>query len=101
MTIFCEISQKLFSTYFDIIRDVLFLINLSKLLQGGSFFLKWVSKALYRKICYSVQTNSDFPKLAGSNSSSTKYVDIPKGAVVLGRARAALTAAASEVVDDR
>ena len=37
-----EISRKIFSHYFDIIRDVLFVINIGLLLKEGSFFLKWV-----------------------------------------------------------
>ena len=37
-----KMSTRLFSHYLDIIKDILFLANIFLLLQGGSFFLKWV-----------------------------------------------------------
>ena len=37
-----KMSTRLFRHYLDIIKDILFLANIFLLLQGGSFFLKWV-----------------------------------------------------------
>lgn len=46
LTVTFYMSKQIFAHYADIVRDVYFLVLIGQLVEGGAFFLEWVSTLL-------------------------------------------------------